>query len=256
MDSRSRIADNNTRKTKAIAVLPLVGIIVAAALLSGLISLTSSSYQQPAMAQLQNMTGTNGISTGGGSTTTTGVGQSACTPTQTGGGAAGGTNATSGNSTTGGTTEINATSTTGGEGGANQSTTSQVRLHIEEACIAAQSNDTEGILMQLNLALNALEGAGTQGNTTTAISAADLDATATAGEEEISVGRSSAAEEDGADDNAAGGNDRDDGDGSSSSTDANMPETDTAEQDSECGGVTVGGTSAADDYGCNDPDAE
>ena len=99
-----------------------------------------------------------------------------------------GTNATSGNSTTGGTTEINATSTTGG-GGGNQTTASQVRLHIEEACIAAQNNDTEGLLMQLNLALNALEGAGTQGNTTTAISAGDFDTTTTAGEEQLAVGR-------------------------------------------------------------------
>ena len=114
MKSRSRIADNNTRKTKAIAALPLVGIIVAAALLSGLLTMISGSYQQPAMAQVQNVTGTNGTTTGGGNTTTSGAGQSACTPTQIGGGAAGGTNATSGNSTTGGTTEINATSTTGG----------------------------------------------------------------------------------------------------------------------------------------------
>jgi hypothetical protein len=257
MKSRSRIADNNTRKTKAKAALPLVGIIVAAALLSGLLTMNSGSYQQPAMAQVQNVTSTNGTTTGGGNTTTSGAGQSACTPTQIGG-AAGGTNSTSGNST-GGTTEINATSTTGG-GGGNQSTASQVRLHIEEACIAAQNNDTEGLMMQLNLALNALAGAGTQGNSTTAISAGDLDTTTTAGEDELSVGRTSTAEEHNTDDNAADSNDRGDGDSSSSSssgsTDVNTPETDTAEQDSECGGVTVGGTSAADDYGCDDPDAE
>ena len=34
------------------------------------------------------------------------------------------------------------------------------------------------------------------------------------------------------------------------STDTNRPEIDTDEETSECGGVTVGGTSAADDYGC------
>jgi hypothetical protein len=46
----------------------------------------------------------------------------------------------------------------------------------------------------------------------------------------------------------------DDG-GNDSSTDANRPEAADTEEDSECGGVTVGGTSAADDYGCPpDPD--
>ena len=84
----------------------------------------------------------------------------------------------------------------GGGGGGNQSTTSQVRLLIEEACMAAQSHDTLGILMQLNLALNTLEGTGSQSNTTTAIGAADLGATAPGGGGEISVDRTSAAEED------------------------------------------------------------
>ena len=31
-------------------------------------------------------------------------------------------------------------------------------MHIEQACIAAQNNDTQGVLMNLNLALNALGG--------------------------------------------------------------------------------------------------
>ena len=126
--------------------------------------------------------------------------------------------------------------------------------------MAAQNNDTLGILMQLNLVLNALEGAGTQGNTNTAISAAaDLDTITTDSDEEISVDRTSPDEEDDTDDNAADSNDRINGDSTSissssiNSTDANTPATDTAEGDSECGGVTVGGTSAADDYGCGDP---
>ncbi len=57
--------------------------------------------------------------------------------------------------------------------------------------------------------------------------------------------------------------DSDDDDGSDSSTDANRreitdreeEEEEEEEEDSECGGVTVGGTSAANDYGCPpDPD--
>jgi hypothetical protein len=259
MKSHSGIDDDNSsRKTKATAAIPMAGeIIVAAALLLGLLTPINNSYHQPAMAQLQNFTGMNGTGTGGG-TTTTSAGHSACIPTQTGG-AVGGTNATSSSNTTRSTTDMNITDTTGGEGGGNQSTTSQVRLLIEEACMAAQSNDTLGILMQLNLVLNALEGTGTQGNTNTAISSADLDATTTGGDEEISVDRTSPAGEDDADENAADSNVRDNSDSTSSSissTDANTPATDTTEGDSECGGMTVGGTSAADDYGCGDPDAE
>jgi hypothetical protein len=144
-------------------------------------------------------------------------------------------------------------------------------LLIEEACIAAQNNNTQGILMQLNQVLNALEGVGTQGNTTTAISALDLDATSTDGEEQLSVGGTSADEGDDGAGDGAGINDRDDGNSTSSrsftttsstnttanngGTNANTPERGTTEQDSDCGGITVGGTSAADDYGCADPDA-
>ncbi len=94
--------------------------------------------------------------------TTGGVGstgaQSACTPTQMAGGGGGGTNATAGNATTAttGTMTANATTTAGG-GGGNQTTSSPTQL-IEQACIAAQNNDTQGVLMNLNLALNALGG--------------------------------------------------------------------------------------------------
>jgi hypothetical protein len=145
-DNRIDKSHNSGTKAIAAAALPMAGIIIAAALLSGLLSLIGT-YTQPAIAQQQNMTGTN-------ATTTTGGGggaqpSSACTPTQTGGGQ----NATT--STTGGAT-----------GGGNQSTTSEVRLHIEEACMAAQNNDMQGVLMHLNLALNVLEASGTQGNMT------------------------------------------------------------------------------------------
>jgi hypothetical protein len=56
MDGNDNNDNNNNRRTKAIAAIPMAAIIVAAALLSGLISFTGSSYE-PAMAQ-QNLTGT------------------------------------------------------------------------------------------------------------------------------------------------------------------------------------------------------
>jgi hypothetical protein len=103
--------------------------------------------------------------------TTGGVGstgaQSACTPTQMAGGGGGGTNATAGNATTATTGTMTANATTTAGGGGNQTTSSPTQL-IEQACIAAQNNDTQGVLMNLNLALNALGGnmtttAGTAG---------------------------------------------------------------------------------------------
>ena len=109
--------------------------------------------------------------------------------------------------------------TTTGAAGGNQS---EARFHIEEALTALQNNDTQSALTHLDLALNTLGGtSGTAGNMTTGTTIAGTD-------------------------NAD----------ESSSTDANRRETDTEEEGaSECGGVTVGGTSAADDYGCPpDPD--
>ena len=144
---------NNSRRTKAIAAaaIPMAGILVAAAVLSGLSLI--NGYYQPAIAQ-QNMTGTNATTTTTAPPTTGGAEPSACAPTN-----ATTTNATT---TTGGagggnaTTATNATSTTGGGGGGNQST-SEIRMHIEQACMAAQNNDTQGVLMNLTLALNALD---------------------------------------------------------------------------------------------------
>lgn len=102
--------------------------------------------------------------------------QSACAPTQTGGTfddgvSVGGTSAfddydadIEGGDSIVTTTRTNATSATTAGGGGNQST-SDVRDYIQVACIALQVGDTQGALIQLNLALNAL-GAGTQGNMT------------------------------------------------------------------------------------------
>lgn len=171
MHLHSRRDDDN--KAKVIAAIPMAGIIVAAGLLSGL---SFINRYQPVLAQ-QDITGGNATTTattGGRSAQSS----SACAPTQTGGGGA--------------TTGNNATTAAGAAEG-NQSTTSEVGMHIEQACMALQVGDTQGALMQLNLALNALEDGGTQGNTTTATAAGG---NATAGDEDgISIGGTSAADD-------------------------------------------------------------
>ena len=180
--------DENSRRIKAIAAIPMAGIIVAAVLVSApLFFMGSSSYPQ-AMAQLNNTTpsGVTGStsSDGGDNVTTIGGGDvqfSTCDTTQRGGVfdegvTVGGTSAfddydadSEGESgaATAGTT--NATSTTTARGLGNQST-SDVRDYIEEACIALQVGDSQGALMFLDMALNALGGDGTQGNLTSTTS--------------------------------------------------------------------------------------
>jgi hypothetical protein len=79
--------------------------------------------------------------------------QSACDPTQIAADGGGGTNATAGNATTATRTTMTANATTAG--GGNQTTSSPTQL-IEQACMAALNNDTQGVLTNLNLALNAL----------------------------------------------------------------------------------------------------
>jgi len=175
--------DENSWRTKAIVAIPMAGIIVAAALVLAPLFFTGSSYEQ-AMAQLNNTTpsGVTGStsSDGGDNATTIGGGDvqfSACATTQTGGAfhegvTVGGTSAfdeydadaegESGAATTGTT---NATSTTTAGGLGNQSTL-DLRDYIEEACIALQVGDSQGALMYLDMALNALGGDGTQGNVT------------------------------------------------------------------------------------------
>jgi hypothetical protein len=72
MNSHSGINDNNKKdRTKAIAAaIPMAGILVAAALLSGLPLVNN---YQPAIAQQLNMTGTGGnATTAGGNATTAG----------------------------------------------------------------------------------------------------------------------------------------------------------------------------------------
>jgi hypothetical protein len=73
MKSHSGMNGNNIRKTKAIAALGMAGIMVSAALMSGLVFFMGNSCQ-PAIAQTGN------------ASTTTGGGQFPCAPAQTGGG--------------------------------------------------------------------------------------------------------------------------------------------------------------------------
>jgi hypothetical protein len=144
MNSNNTINHNKDR-TKTTAAIPIVGAIVTAALLLSGLSLISSIYQ-PATAQQLGMTTDGG--SGGGATT--------------GGGTEGGA--------TGGATpqDGNATATGGAEGGGDDSL-SQIRMHLESARTALQNNDTQGAMLYLELADNALGGAGAlQGSNMTA----------------------------------------------------------------------------------------
>jgi hypothetical protein len=179
--------DSISKRAKAIATaIPMAGIIVAAALVSGPFFFIGSSYPQ-AMAQ-QNNTMTpselNGSTSADGDNNSTTIGgnnsnvqSSACAEIQTGGTfdegvTVGGTSAADDydadsegedNAVTTGTTD--ATSITTAEGGGNQPT-ADLRDFIEEACIALQVDDRQGALMYLDMALNALGGDSTQGGIT------------------------------------------------------------------------------------------
>jgi hypothetical protein len=137
--------DNNKDRTKATAPIPMVGAIVTAALLLSGLSLISS-YQQPVIAQQQNMTGGAGgnATTAGGNATTAG-----------------------GNATT---------------AGGNQ-TTSEVIMHLELVRTAIEDDDDEAALMHLDLALNALGGNMTAGASATNATTALGGPTAEEGEE-------------------------------------------------------------------------
>jgi hypothetical protein len=155
-------------------------------------------------------------------------------------------------------------------------------MYVEEAYTALQNNDTQGALMHLGLALNALgngNASGISSNITTGTNAFAGDTTPTIVSEnpvlsaseassanddddddddsegsdgntddEDSTERDTDEEEDSEDDHEASStnddddDDNDDSDGSDSNTDD--------EGDSECGAVNIGGTSPADDYGC------
>ena len=175
---KGSIAKDDNKKAKATAAIPMAGAIVIAALLLSGLSLISS-YQQPVIAQ-QNVTGGGDGAVGGGILE--------------------GRNATNGTTTAG-----------GAAAGGNQST-SEVRMNIEQARMTLQNNDTQGAMMYLDMALNALGGNGTasaQGNTTANSTIAGSNAITTGSQNGIPpVGGTSAADEgndNGANDNGADG---------------------------------------------------
>src|SRR5215218_7488766 len=123
MNPHRGINDNNKKdRTEAIAAIPMVGAIVTAALLLSGLALIGS-YQQPVIAQQQNMTAGNATMAGGGNATnaTMAGGGNATNATMAGGGnatnatMAGGGNAT--NMTTGGTEGGGGPGAGGPEGG-------------------------------------------------------------------------------------------------------------------------------------------
>ena len=254
-----RTFDSNEGKT--IAAISMAGIIVAAGFLSALYLV--GSYQQPVIAQQQQQQTTTGsleVSTGN---------QASSVTT---------TNDTNTTTTTAGITEggnaTNATSTTGAGGVPLGSNQSEIRVHLEEALMALQNNDTEGALMHLDLALNAL---GMTANNT--IVGSSVNTTGSGQESILALVEESTSVDEDNDDGAQDGNNNnnngndesedsgadvnvDDGgnnaaQSTTSNTDADSQETNTEEGEaSECGAVNIGGTSPADDYGCPpDPDA-
>ena len=130
----NNIINHSKDRTKATAAIPIVEAIVTAALLLSGLCLISSNYQ-PAIAQQQDMT-TGG---GGGATTDSG---------------------TEGGTTGGATPQGGNTTTAGGAGGGENDSLSQIRMHVEEARTALQNNDTQGVMMHLDLIYNAVGGAG------------------------------------------------------------------------------------------------
>jgi hypothetical protein len=152
---------------------PRSAVYIAAAMAtSALLLLTSisvSSFGQMA-PPMQSTTGGNMTgSTTNANTTTSTASQSACAnQTQT---AAGTNMTTSRNTTTSGNATMmaggnnNMSSTAGMTSPASQAA-SEVRLHIEEACKALQSNDNQGALMHLNLAIMSLDSVEANLNST------------------------------------------------------------------------------------------
>jgi hypothetical protein len=166
---KGALVRDDTNKAKLTAATALAGIIVISGLLLSGLTLISS-YQQPVIAQQQNITEDDSVSEGGATI--------AGNTTSTIGSAAQAANATA----------------TAGEAGGNQS---EVRLHLEEARAALQNGNTEAALLHLDLVLNALGGAGgIQGNTTTGTTIAGTDVTNTSNEDASpTVGGTSAADE-------------------------------------------------------------
>ncbi len=172
-------------KTSIATALALALLSVSAASLMA-ISITQNAIAQglPEGSQIQqdgqevpgareadtgiaSLDGSTGVQPGGGAES------SPCTPTQTAGASM--QNSTANTTATTGSTDTmtinnNNTIMLGGEG--TTPSTSQIRDHIEQACIALEVGDIEGALMQLNFALDQLGGDSDdiQGNNTTTAS--------------------------------------------------------------------------------------
>jgi len=170
--------NNNKRSIPAALALTLLSVSMAS-LMTISIPHNTSAQELPESNETQQggeeVPGTSQPDTGIASLDDTTAGQpgggaesSPCTPAQTGG--AGVQNSTANVTTTiggsGSMTNNNNTTMLGADE-ANPST-SQLRDHIEQACIALEVGDTEGALMQLNFALGELGGGSDniQGNDT------------------------------------------------------------------------------------------
>jgi hypothetical protein len=173
MSPNSGMNDNNNnnknKKTKLIAILPMAGALVGAAILLSGLSLIGNDGYHSAIAQQQNIT--------------------------EGGGGDGGASTTDSNTSfTGGATQGGNATTTGG--GANQSA-SELRMNLEQARTALQNNDTQTAMMFLDMALSAMGGSGTEGNITSGTTAGGGNATTTTtgGDEAVSIGGTGAADD-------------------------------------------------------------
>jgi hypothetical protein len=161
------VSKNNMRTVPGALTLMLLSVSVASVIALSVpdnVSGQGVPGPQEADTNLTSLDDTTAGQSGGGAES------SPCTPTEIGGASA--QNATTTNATTTtasgtSTTTVNNTGMLGGE--AVSPSSSQIRDHIEEACIALEVGDTEGALMQLNLALDKLGGGSDdiQGNNTT-----------------------------------------------------------------------------------------
>ena len=167
------VSKNNMRTVPGALTLMLLSVSVASVIALSVpdnVSGQGVPGAQQADTSLTSLDDTTAGQSGGGAES------SPCTPTEIGGASA--QNATTTNATTTAsgtsTTTVNNTGMLGGE--AVSPSSSQIRDHIEQACIALEVGDTEGALMQLNLALDELGGGSDviQGsNTTTSLSEAE-----------------------------------------------------------------------------------
>ena len=159
------VSKNNMRTVPGSLALMLLSISVASVIAISVPDNVSGQEvpgAQQADTSLTSLDNTTAGQPGGGAES------SPCTPTEIGRASA--QNATTTNATTTAsgtnTTTVNNTGMLGGE--AVSPSASQIRDHIEQACIALEVGDTEGALMQLNFALDELGGGSddTQGNNT------------------------------------------------------------------------------------------